>query len=108
MTKDQVFKRDNLLVKVLRENHRGSENPMTSEQASKYLSEYGFSVKPRNIGTVVNRLAIEWGLPICYINGKGYFWATKKCEIQNTIADLQSRINALQEHINHLNNFIIE
>ena len=82
MTMDQVFKRDNLMVKVLREEHRGCENPMTSEQASKYLSEHGYSVKPRNIGTLINRLAIERILPICYINGKGYYWATRKNEIQ--------------------------
>lgn len=57
---------------------------------------------------MINDIAKEWGLPICFINAKGYFWATQKSDIQETIADLQSRINALQEHINHLKGFIIE
>lgn len=108
MTRDQVTKRDNLFVKELRENHRGRENSITSEQASKFLGEHGFPIKKSHIGTMINNLAGERCLSICYTNGKGYFWATSKCEIQDTVADLQSRINALQEHIDHLNSFIIE
>ena len=108
MTAEQCFKRNSLLVKEIRENHRGGENPLSSEQASKFLSEHGFCVKTKNICKLINGIAKEWCLPICFINAKGYFWATKKSEIQETIADLQSRINALQEHIYHLNSFIIE
>lgn len=108
MKRDQATKRDNLFIKELRENHRGSENALSSQQASKYLGEHGFPLKASHIGTLVNKLALERCLPICYINGKGYFWATSKCEIQATVADLQGRINALQEHIDHLNSFIIE
>lgn len=107
MKTNEVLARNNLLVEELR-RHKGAENAMTSEQAQAFLEEHGFYTKARNIGTYINRLMLERCLPICYINGKGYYWATKQSEIQATINDLQSRINALQEHIGHLKGFIID
>ena len=107
MTQKEVFERDNLLVDELRK-HRGAEKAISSHEIVNFLSENGYEIKQRNVGTLVNKLMIERSLPICFINGKGYYWASKTSEIQATIKDLQSRIFALQEHIERLKCFIME
>ena len=49
---------------------------------------------------------LAYNIPICGVNGAGYYWATTDGEIQETIADLESRKTALSEQIAHLKKFV--
>lgn len=102
-----VFKRDSLVLEFMKE-HKGEENIISSHEIQKFLSDNGYCVKPRNVGSLLNRIMYERNAPICYTNGKGYYWAKTKSEIEKTVADMKMRQVALQEHIDHLKQFIIE
>ncbi len=101
-----TFERDNLVVNILIE-HRGKEDPITQKELQSVLESHGYKIAHWSIGQVVNRIAYQRKLPICYVNGKGYYWASRRSEIEDTIADLRSRMNALQEHIDHLSKFLL-
>lgn len=101
-----VFKRDVLLLKFMKE-HKGKENTLSSLEIQKFLNDNGYSVKKTNICMIMNRIMYEHNAPICYSNSKGYYWAQTREEIESTIADMESRRASLQEHIDHLKNFII-
>ena len=101
-----VFKRDTLLFNWLRE-HKGEANKVTSYDVKSFLEENGYSIKRNNVGTLINKLMYERNAPICYSNSTGYYWATTREELEKTIADLESRRNSLQEHIDHLKGFMI-
>jgi hypothetical protein len=106
MKTSEVLKRDNLLVEFLGE-HRGGENCVSKYDIAEYLNGKGFATKHATIHTIVRRLMFERTLPICHANGKGYFWAESRAEIQAAIADLESRIEEMQSRIEHLKHFII-
>lgn len=101
----ETFKRDNLLVKFLKE-HKGKANVVGAREIAKFLEENGYKSKFRCINNIVKRVMNERNLPICSLNSKGYYWATSQEEIQECIDDLQSRICAMQERIKHLKNFM--
>lgn len=101
-----VFKRDTLLVNWLKE-HKGNINSVSSRDVQKFLMDNGYSIKVTNVGTLINKIMYERNAPICYSNTKGYYWGTTRDELEATIADLESRRNALQEHIDHLKGFMI-
>lgn len=101
-----TFKRDTLLFNWLRE-HKGEQNRVTSHEIQEFLSDNGYSIKRNNVGSLVNKIMIERHAPICFSNVKGYYWATSREELNRTIADLESRRNSLQEHIDHLKGFMI-
>jgi arginine repressor len=100
-----VFKRDTLLLDFLRA-HKGEENIVTSQEIQEYLQENGYSVNT-GVASMVSRIMYERNAPICFSNAKGYYWATSREELEKTIADLESRRNALQEHIEHLKGFML-
>lgn len=101
-----TFRRDTLIFNWLRE-HKGKNNAVTSYDIQNFLGENGYSVKRNNVGSLVNKIMYDRHAPICFVNGKGYYWATTRDELQTTIADLEARRNALQEHIEHLKGFMI-
>lgn len=101
-----AFKQDSLLLEFMKE-HKGEENIVSSKEISKFLSNNGYSTKINIVHSIIKRIIYERNAPICYSNAKGYYWAKTKSEIERTIADMEMRRNALQEHINHLKNFII-
>lgn len=101
----KVFKRDNLLLEFLK-SHKGKSNMVTSKDVKKFLADNGY--KTSNVGNVISKIMYERNAPICFSNGKGYYWAQTREEIENTIADMEMRRASLQEHIDHLKNFIIE
>lgn len=72
MKQAQVLERNNLLVEELR-RHRGADNCITSEEVSKFLADKGYRLRAHNVGSLINKLMFERCLPICYINGQGYF-----------------------------------
>lgn len=102
----KVFKRDTILFNWLRE-HKGEGNKVTAEEVQKFLMDNGYSVMRGNIGSLINKIMYERNAPICFSNTKGYYWATSRAELEKTIADLESRRNSLQEHIDHLKGFMI-
>lgn len=102
-----TFKLDNLLLDFMRER-KGEENCVSSREIHKFLSEKGYSCKWECVNSMITRIMYERNAPICSLNRKGYFWAKNRTEIENTISSLESRRSALQEHIDHLRNFIID
>ena len=105
MTQKQVFKRDNVLVDIIRE-HIGSENAISTEQLSKILNEKGYSTKSSSIHIIVARLIKERYLPICSINSKGYYFPKNKKDIEIAISHLQSRADELQSRVDFLKQFL--
>lgn len=103
--KDKV-KRDNLLVEFLL-NHKGQENAVNRYDIADFLTSKGFLQSASTVHGVIAKIIEERHLPICSLNGKGYFWAKSKDDILVSIAELESRIEALKEHISFLENFII-
>lgn len=101
-----TFKRDSLLLNFMRE-HKGEANRVSSHDVQKFLADNGYSVKRNNVGSLINRIMYERNAPICFSNVKGYYWAETRAEIEKTIADMEMRRASLQEHINHLKQFII-
>ena len=103
---DTTFKRDNLLVSFLLQ-HRGRENCVSSKKISRYLNENGCPTHSDAVHVIIRRIMFERTLPICHVNGKGYFWAETTEEIQASINDMQSRIDQMQLRIEHLQHFIM-
>ena len=106
MTQIQMFKRDNYMVEIIKK-HKGRSNPIASNKLCSMLNELGYETKVRNIGNIVSRIMYERNLPIGYVNGRGYYWATCEEDILPVIADLESRRYEMQRHIDHLRNFIM-
>lgn len=107
MKRTETVKRDNLLVEYLL-GHKGREKAVSRHDIAEYLTAIGYEQKAVTVHGIIERLIRERHLPICSINGKGYFWAKTKADILASIDELQSRITAMQEHIEHLKNFIME
>jgi hypothetical protein len=101
------FKQDSLLLEFMKK-HKGNENVVSSKAICIFLNEHGYVVKTESVHTIIRRVMYEWNAPICHINSKGYYWAASREEILHTITDIELRILALQTHIEHLKNFIIE
>ena len=107
MKRTETVKRDNLLVEYLLE-HKGREKAVSRHDIAEYLTENGYEQKASTVHIIISSILKERHLPICSINGNGYYWAKTKADILASIDELQSRITAMQEHIEHLKNFIME
>lgn len=94
-----------ILIDLLAQ-HRGKPNAITAVKVAKYMSDLGYSLKPPSVGNTIRSLMLAYNIPICGVNGAGYYWATTDGEIQETIADLESRKTALSEQIAHLKKFV--
>lgn len=102
----EAFKRNAQLVEFMK-LHKGNENIVSSKEISDFLISKGWDSKPTHVHSYLRACMYEFNAPICYVNTKGYFWAVRSEEISRTIEDMQSRIKSLQQHIDHLNNFVI-
>lgn len=107
MKRTETFKRDNLLVEYLL-YHKGRENAVSRHDIAEYLTANGYEQKASTVHIIISSILKERHLPICSVNGKGYYWAKTKADILASIDELKSRITAMQEHIEHLKNFIME
>lgn len=101
----ETVKSDNALVEFLL-SHKGKANVVSSREIAEYLTECGYQIKVGCVSAKVKRVMIERHLPICHLNSNGYFWASSKMELRESVADLESRIVAMQKHIEHLESFI--
>ena len=107
LDKYQQAIRDNILVEFILE-HKGRENVVSTDKIVEYLATKGYEMKPQTVRVTLAGLIMERHLPICSLNAHGYYWAKTKQDILDCIAHLQARMDSLQEHINHLKNFIME
>lgn len=89
------MKKKDLMIEILQE-HKGVKNPITEKELNALLGIKG------GAHMYLRKLMFLESLPIGFKNSKGYFWITDETEAESVIADLQSRINALQKYINHL------
>ena len=107
MKRTETVKRDNLLVEYLLE-HKGREKAVSRHDIAEYLTANGYEQKASTVHMLIASIIKERHLPICSTVAEGYFWAKSLAEIQAFIDHLHSRIDGLQEHIEHLKNFIME
>lgn len=107
MKQVDVMKRDNILVAFLAQ-HRGMANCVSSSEICKHLNECGYKTQKESVHGLIRRIMFERTLPICSINGKGYFWAETQDEIQSAIYEFQGRIYEMQDRIELLNKFILK
>lgn len=106
-TTEDIFKRDMALFSFMRKR-RGVDNIVGSKEIADFLESIGYPSKQRCIGELMSRIMYQYNAPIVYRSGAGYFWAKTSDEIRDTICDLQGRIDALNEHIKFLKDFIVE
>ncbi len=102
-----TIKSDNILVDLLAE-HKGKEKVISSRAIAEHLTACGYPIKAACVSVKIGRVMFERHLPICHLNSHGYYWASCKAELRESIADLESRIVAMQEHIEHLKSFIFD
>ncbi len=106
LNKQDKVKRDNCIIAILKE-HRGVNNAIPTKEIAKQLQSKGFKTNANTVTEIVKQIMYERNLPICSSNTKGYYWASCRADLEHTITDLQSRIKALQEHIEYLQQFFI-
>ena len=106
MKQANIIKRNNLLVDFLSQ-HTGENNSVTHTEIIEYLKKQGFEITHDSLRNLITKVKLQRRLPILYKRKKGYFWAGCKQEILDTINDLKSMQNAIQEQINLLSKFII-
>lgn len=107
MKQTERLKRDNLLIDYILQ-HKGKNNAVHASEIAEYLNKNNFNVAVGTIHPLINTLKMERHLPICSTISGGFFWARNMAEIKEYIDNLQKRIDGLQEHIEHLKNFIME
>lgn len=107
MTQKEIFKRDNLVVDLLFK-HMGEENALPHTDIEKHLENHGYKIGHDRLRNILSRIRQERKLPIVYSRGKGYFWAKRKSEIEQTLNDLKSMQQSLQDQIDVLSKFVME
>lgn len=102
-----AIKIENATIELLLQ-HKGVENVISTKGIIQELAKQGFQIQIGTMHAIVGRVIKERHLPICSLNSHGYYWAKTKDDILSCVSHLQKRIESLQEHIDHLKNFIIE
>ena len=105
MNQKQTFKRDNLIIEIIK-NHIGKDNAISGNDLCKALNEKGYSIKQDTIHSTVSKIIKERYLPICSLNGNGYYFPKSKDDIQTAISHLQSRVDKIQNRIDFLKQFL--
>ena len=107
MKSKDTFKRDNLIVSIIRE-HVGAENPIGGEELAKMLNDRGFPTKHNTIHSIISKLIKERYLPICSLGGRGYYFPKDKEDIEKAIEHLQARADELLVRVEFLKRFILK
>lgn len=107
MKQVDVMKRDNAVVALLSQ-HRGAAKRLSAKEIGEFLTECGYKTPTGNVHSIIRKVMRERTIPICSINGKGYFWAETQYEIQTAIYEFQGRIYEMQDRIELLNKFILK
>ena len=101
----ETYQRDDEIVRILNA-HRGRRNAIGANEIRKCLRLKGYSVQSHTVRTRIKKIMYERHMPVCFDNSKGYYLPSCREDVLAVIADCESRIDALKEHINHLNQFI--
>jgi hypothetical protein len=101
----ETFERDNLVVETIR-GHIGKENAISGDELFKILNDNGYHTTRKSIVAIVERVIEQRYLPICSLNGKGYYFPKCKDDIESAIAHLQLRVDGLNERIKFLKQFM--
>ena len=104
-TEEYLFERDNAIVRILRE-FKGKNNCIKAKELSARLSLIGYTETSSALRGILARIKKDRTLPICFCDD-GYFWATSQSEIRETIDALEAKMRGLQEHIDHLKQFLV-
>lgn len=107
MKKQQSKEREKALYDLIWE-HKGRDNAIGTAEIAEYLTKLGYPMSATAARHLVVELARKWHLPICHLNSKGFYFATCKDDLRDSICDLQSRIAAMQERIKILESYILE
>lgn len=108
MKREELLKRDAVLLEFLKQ-HRGNENAVHSTEIIKHLKERGYPVAGSdNLRPIIRRIMYEYNAPICHKTWGGYYWAKNREDVIIAIGDLESRIESLSKHAEHLKNFIVD
>lgn len=102
-----TFKRDNLVVEIIMK-HKGRHNAIKSTEICKILKEKGYETKSESVHMIVSKIIKERNLPIVSSSSFGYCWGNSKEDFLITINELQSKIEELNQRIDHLKRFVIE
>lgn len=101
-----MTERDALLISYL-VTHKGMSKVVSSRKICEYLNSNGVPTKVDNIHNLVRELILEYRLPICQLNRKGYYWSTCDAELKQAIADFKSRITEINKRIKILESHMI-
>ena len=107
LTASQCNKRDRLLAEFL-QHHKGRANVVGRTEIAEFLTANGYEQKATTTNMLVRTVMYDRRLPICEINGRGYYWAESKSDFEDTINDLEKRIASMREHIEFLKSFMYE
>lgn len=102
-----AFKRDNALVDIIFQ-HKGKENAIGTSDIVRELQERGYTSSKESIHTLVGKIVESRKIPVCSVQGAGYYWAASKEDIQSSIEDLKAKIRGLQARCDILQSFIYE
>lgn len=106
-TEKEYAKREKIFIDLMR-NHRGEENSINYADIITIMNTYGFKMSHDCLRNFITQIKLKNRLPIVYTRGKGYFWAKRKSEIENTIKDLILMQSSLQEQVDLLREFVME
>ena len=85
-----------ILLRYLKDRHTGEENAVFSREL-----EYMLDMSGRDIRRVISALRKD-GVPICSDYHKGYYYAEKQSEIENTLKGLGEHIEGVSDTIARL------
>lgn len=101
----ETFEMDTLVVNTLRK-HIGKDNAIGGEELYIILRNNGYVVNRRSIVSIIKRIIEQRYIPVCSLNGNGYYLPNCKEDIVQAIAHLQARVDGLNNRINFLKQFI--
>ena len=104
--RDFVIKRNIMLKEILLE-HKGQENAIKTKDVCVRMKDFGFEIKPRYLPKIIQSFREEGLMPVCFIKGKGYYMPSCTNDIRVCVGELKVQIDALQETIDFLNNWIV-
>ena len=107
MKRIDALYRDNLLVEIIYQ-HKGKGNAIGTKDIVRCMSENGYKLPADQVHSVVKKITAERHLPICSVNHVGYWWGTSKQDFIDAIADLQAKIDGLNDRIDLLKSFIYD
>ena len=85
-----------ILLRYLKDRHTGEENAVFSREL-----EYMLDMSGRDIRRIISALRKD-GVPICSDYHKGYYYAEKQSEIENTLKGLGEHIEGVSDTIARL------